>query len=446
MSLTSAQKLLGISRAGAAWGVGLSCLAAAAFTWVGTEYDFLTPYEQMLGPSYVVISFAFVVAFMMVSEPSLIAVATAFKVFAGLVALGGLVEGALTYNSNVEFYLAWVPIYYVALIFGATIPSQRRWGGIFFATSSVSVLLGLAFGPVQFNDPHAILLITALLGQLSLLIVFSALAKNLHAGALADTELKALEGHARMLEFAAEKAQQANVAKSTFIANMSHEFRTPLNAITGFAQVIKGEAGVQLADDKKREYAADIEKSADHLLSLINDILDLSKIEAGKMELAKEPINIKAVFEEMQTMALSLLAGKSIKLVIDVVGDVPNLVADARSIRQMLLNLLSNAIKFTEEGGTIVMLATKSPSGGVEVSLSDTGIGMGEKTLQRVLAPFEQAEKAYLKQEGGTGLGLPLVQSLARLLGAEFYIQSRLGSGTDAKLIFPPESTTTDSA
>lgn len=443
MSLTGPQKLLGISRAGAAWGVGLACLAAVIFTWAGTEFGFLTPYERLIGPLFAVVAFFFVIAFLMVPEPGLIGVAAAFKIFAGLVTIGGLIEGALTYDSNVEYYLMWVPIYYTALIFGATTPAQKRWGQIFYAGCSMSVLLALALGPIKFADSHAFFLVTALVGQLALLIVFSELAKNLQDGARADVELTALEDHARLLEFAAHKAEQANRAKSTFIANMSHEFRTPLNAITGFAQVIRGEAGVRLPDEKQSEYAMDIEKSADHLLSLINDILDLSKIEAGKMELAKELINITEIFDEIRTMSGGLMAEKPIKLVIDVIGEVPDLIADARSIRQMLLNLLSNSIKFTPDDGVIVLLATQSPEGGVEISLSDTGIGMDSATLERVLRPFEQGEKSYLTQEGGTGLGLPLVQSLARLLDAEFYIQSRPGSGTDTKLIFPKSRTVT---
>ncbi len=444
MPLTQVQKLLGVSRSVAVLGVGLSCLAAAIFTWAGNVFGFLTPYEQIIGPFFTITTLLFLFAFMWGPDTWLIGVAAAFKIIAGVVALGGLLEGALTPDSNVEFYLMWIPIYYTALIFGATTPAQRRWGQIFFGSCSVSVCAALAFGPLGWTHPHAVLLLSAILGQLVLLVVFSELAKNLRQGAIAETELIAAEDHARLLQFATEEAEQANRAKSAFIANMSHEFRTPLNAIIGFAQVLRGEADIVLPEKKQREYMADIEKSADHLLALINDILDLSKIESGKMELSQDRISIASMFDTISKIVASLIEEKKHRLVVDVVGAVPDLIADERSVHQILINILSNSIKYTPTGGVIVMLATQSPQGGVEFSLSDTGIGMDAVTLARVLKPFEQGETSYRTQAGGTGLGLPLVQSLARLHDAEFYIQSRPGSGTDIKIIFPQNRSVSD--
>lgn len=444
MPLTRVQKLLGVSRSVAVLGVGLSCLAAAIFTWAGNAFGFLTPYEQIIGPVFTVTTLFFLLAFLWAPDTWLIGVAAAFKIFAGVVTLGGLLEGALTPDSNVEFYLMWIPIYYTALIFGATTSAQRRWGQIFFGSCSIGVFAALTFGPLNWTHPHAVLLISATLGQLVLLVVFSELAKTLQQGAIAEIELTAAEDHARLLQFATQEAEQANRAKSAFIANMSHEFRTPLNAIIGFAQVLRGEAGIVLPEKKQREYMADIEKSADHLLALINDILDLSKIESGKMELSRDQISVAGMFDTISKIVASLVEEKKLKLVVDVVGTVPDLIADERSVRQILINVLSNSIKYTPASGVIVMLATQSPQGGVEFSLSDTGIGMDAATLARVLKPFEQGETSYRAQAGGTGLGLPLVQSLARLHDAEFYIQSRLGSGTDVKIIFPQNRAVTD--
>lgn len=441
MPLTTVQKLLGISRAGVVWGVGTACLASVIFTWSGYSYAFLTPYEQVMGPVFAVATFCFLLAFSFAPDEWLVGIAAAFKIFAGLITIGGLIEGAISLDSNIEYYLMWIPIYYTALIFGATTGSQRRWGQIFFVVSSLSMLVALGLGPLEFMHPHSFFLLSTILGQFVLLFVFSELAKNLRQGALAEAELVAAEDHARLLRFAAEEAEQANRAKSAFIANMSHEFRTPLNAIIGFAQVLRGEAGVLLPAEKEREYAADIEKSADHLLALVNDILDLSKIESGKMQLARDKVSIPKLFEAIAAIASGLTEEKKLKFVLEVVGEVPDVVADERSLRQMLINLLSNSVKFTPPGGVIVLLATAAPDGGVEVSLSDTGIGMDQKTLERVLHPFEQGEVSYKGQEGGTGLGLPLVQSLARLNGAEFFIQSKVGSGTDAKLLFPAQRT-----
>lgn len=441
MAITQAQKLLGISRAGAATGVGLACLAAAVFTVAGFEYGFLSPYEVYVGPLFGGVTFVCALAFLFFPDDWLVGTAATFKIFTGLVTLGGLIEGALTFDSNVEFYIMWIPIYYTALIFGATTEKQRRWGLVFFVLCSVSTLLSLAIGPIDWFHPHALFLLTAILGQLVLLLVFSELARSMRNGAIIEAQLVAAQDNARLLQFAAKEAEQANRAKSAFIANMSHEFRTPLNAIIGFSQMLQGAAGVEVSTLKKNEYALDIEHSANHLLALINDILDLSKIESGKMELAEDRVSVAGVFEAITTMIDVLVRDKKLKLVIEVVGRVPDLIADERSLRQILINLLSNAIKFTPDGGIIVLLATNAPNGGVEFSLSDTGIGMDAKTLERVLRPFEQGEMSYRAQQGGTGLGLPLVQSLARLHEAEFYIQSRPGSGTDIKIIFPVRRT-----
>lgn len=441
MPLSNAQKLIGVSRAGAALGVGIACVAAVIFSWAGFTYGFLTPYEEFIGPIFGIVTLLFIPAFLWAPDGSLIGIAAGFKVFAGIVTLGGLIEGALTLDSNVEYYIMWIPIFYTALIFGATTERQKRWGIYYFTICTTCVLLALVFGPIPLLHKHALFLVAALLGQFVLIVVFSELAETMREGVRAETDLSAAEGQARVLQYAANEAEAANRAKSAFIANMSHEFRTPLNAIIGFSQVIRGEGGIEVPIAKHKEYAADIEKSADHLLSIINDILDMSKIESGKMEMVTEDVSVNEIFDDLRVMTGGLLSDKRLTVVIEVVGPVPNLHADRRSLRQMLINLMSNAIKFTPEGGIIVMIATSAPDGGVEMSLSDTGIGMDPETLNRVMRPFEQAVNAYHARQGGTGLGLPLVQSLARLHDAEFLIQSRPGFGTDIKLLFPASRT-----
>ena len=437
MPLSNAQKLIGVSRSGAALGVGIASVAGGLFTWAGYTLDFLTPYGAFIGPVFTIVTLLFVPAFIWAPDRLLISIAAIFKIFAGLVTLGGLIEGALSFNNHVEYYLMWIPIYYTALIFGATTEKQRRWGIYYFAICSSSMLLALLLGPLPLLHQHSMFLIAAIMGQFVLILVFSELANTMREGAKAESELQAAEDQAKLLQFAASEADAANKAKSAFIANMSHEFRTPLNAIIGFSQVIRGEGGIEVPVTKHREYAADIEKSADHLLSIINDILDMSKIESGKMEMATEEVSVSEVFEDVRIMTNGLLADKILKVAIEVVGKVPNLHADRRSLRQMLINLMSNAIKYTPEGGVIALIATMAPDGGVEMSLSDTGIGMDTETLTRVMRPFEQAVNAYQARPGGTGLGLPLVQSLARLHDAEFLIQSRPGYGTDIKILFP---------
>lgn len=416
-------------------------MASLAFTVAGFKFDFISPFERVIGPVFTVGTFFFALAFWLCNSVYLGKLATAFKIFCGAISIAGLIEGSLTTESNVEYYILWIPVYYTALIFGPVNARQRRWGWAYFIASSACVLMALGLGPLGFLEPHSIFMQTTILGQLVLLLVFTELAKSLRFGAVAERRLLAVEDNARILEFAAREAEQANRAKSAFIANMSHEFRTPLNAIIGFSQVLQGAAGKALLAGKTEEYARDIEKSANHLLALINDILDLSKIESGKVELAHDRISIHEAFHTAEQMMAMLAKEKEVKLVTEVVGAVPDLLADQRSFQQILINLLSNAVKFTPRGGIIVLLATTAANGGIEISLSDTGSGMGPQTLSRVMKPFEQGETAYGRQSGGTGLGLPLVKSLLRLHEAEFQIQSQHGSGTDILISFPPSRT-----
>lgn len=436
---TIVEQQLGLSRSAILWAIGSACLASVLFTFGGYTYNFLSPLEYVLGPVFSVAMFLFFWGFLLLPDDRLLGLGNLFKVFAGIVTIMGLVEGALMLDSNVEFYALWIPVFYTALIFGATDDRQQRWGLIYFGVSSGLVLLVLFLGPLSWSHTHVWFMLSMILGQFVLLMVFRELAVSMRQGALAQARLAAAEENARIIQFAAQEANQANRAKSDFIANMSHEFRTPLNAIIGFSQVVQGEAGYELSSQKKKEYARDIENSAGHLLALINDILDLSKIESGKLELAQDRIVIKDAFEAAKHMVAIQVKAKRLKLVIHTVGPISDLIADERSFHQILINLLSNAIKFTPDGGVIVMLATSSADGGLEVSLSDTGIGMDAKTLERSLRPFEQGETAYSRQTGGSGLGLPIVKSLVQLHDAKFMIASEPGAGTDIKIVFPKE-------
>lgn len=424
------------------WVVGLVCFASIIFVLAGFRFDFISTFERAIGPVFAVGLFLFWLGFMLCDEAQIRTLVTIFKAFTGLGLIIGMVEGSLGLDSNVEYYVLWIPIYYTSLVFGPANALQRRWGWLYFSVCSASVLLSLTFGPLSFLEPHAIFMMATLLGQVVLLLVFTELSNSIRFGVIAEKRLVAVEDNARILEFAAREAEQANRAKSTFIANMSHEFRTPLNAIIGFSQVLQGAAGSKIATNKTEEYAHDIEKSADHLLALINDILDLSKIESGKIDLAQDNVSIEQMFDTVRQMMDMLAKEKNIKLVIEVIGAVPMLLADERSFHQILINLLSNAIKFTPSGGVIVLLATAMPDGGIEISLTDTGIGMDAATVARVLKPFEQGETTYSRQSGGTGLGLPLVKSLLQLHDAEFHIQSKPGSGTDILIVFPKARTT----
>ncbi|MCH8110560.1 MAG: PAS domain S-box protein [Proteobacteria bacterium] len=236
---------------------------------------------------------------------------------------------------------------------------------------------------------------------------------------------------------AKEAAELANRAKSEFLANMSHELRTPLNAVIGFSDLLlSGHAGE--INDKQDEYLRDICGSGRHLLALINDILDLSKIEAGKVELREEIFALDEVTENAARLVKERIREAGLSLNLDVQQRLPDFCADKRMIKQILLNLLSNAIKFTKPGGEVSLTVRLGRAGGMEFSVADTGIGMTEREIETAMAVFGQVEGSLSRRHEGTGLGLPLVKSQAELHGGSLQIDSTPGQGTTVHIWFPP--------
>jgi PAS domain S-box-containing protein len=241
----------------------------------------------------------------------------------------------------------------------------------------------------------------------------------------------------RELHQAKEQAEQASRAKSEFLANMSHELRTPLNAINGFSEMLAREMYGPLGDERYREYAGDINRSGRHLLSVINDILDLSKIEAGRYQLDERPVDVPRTVEEAIRLVRPRLLEGSLHLSRRIARDLPALNADERSVRQILINLLSNATKFTPRGGRIQVRARLNRVGEFELAVSDTGIGMRPTDIPLALEPFRQLDNVMSRKFAGTGLGLPLVQSLAELHGGRLEIESQPEHGTRVTVAFP---------
>jgi signal transduction histidine kinase len=234
----------------------------------------------------------------------------------------------------------------------------------------------------------------------------------------------------------AQREQSASSAKSEFLAGMSHELRTPLNAILGFSEIIKGELYGPLGNDKYREYAEDVHRSGAHLLDLINDVLDLSKIDSGKMELRETRFDIPALLDE----ALALLRGKvsdHVALRVNLPDRLPDLIADRRLVKQILLNLLSNAVKFTAAGGSITIAAEHAPEAGLKIHVTDTGIGMDEAELQTAFSQYGQIDSHVARTHEGTGLGLPISKALAELHGGALLAHSIKGEGTHMTLVLP---------
>ena len=264
------------------------------------------------------------------------------------------------------------------------------------------------------------------------------LAKDITRSVLAEI---ALADHQRYLEKTIEERtsqlRESDRAKSAFLAEMSHELRTPLNAIIGFSQALRAGIGGVLSD-RQTEYVGDIQTSGELLLSLINDLLDLSKIEAGRFDLSEENININNMIE---TVVHQLDHHSTMKNII--VGSAVNpnveLYADSRLCLQMLSNLLSNAIKFTPEGGRVDINLGHSENGDIELSVSDTSIGMSPSEIETALDKFGQINNSLSRQEKGTGLGLPLVTSQIKLHGGSLRIQSVPDVGTTMALVFPAE-------
>jgi two-component system cell cycle sensor histidine kinase PleC len=233
------------------------------------------------------------------------------------------------------------------------------------------------------------------------------------------------------------RAEEANLAKSRFLATMSHELRTPLNAILGFSEIMRSEILGPHNNPTYKEYANDIHQSGQHLLNLINEILDISRIEAGRYELHEGPVSLAEVVEDCHRLMRLRAENKGLKLVEEFAENLPQLWADERAIRQICLNLLSNAIKFTPTGGTVTLKVGRTGTGGQFLNVKDTGPGIPENEIPRVLRSFGQGSLAHQTAEGGTGLGLPITKGLTELHDGAFELKSKLRYGTEVIITFP---------
>ncbi|HPD82182.1 MAG TPA: HAMP domain-containing sensor histidine kinase, partial [Alphaproteobacteria bacterium] len=238
------------------------------------------------------------------------------------------------------------------------------------------------------------------------------------------------------LRDAKDSVERAYAAKTQFLANMSHELRTPLNAIIGFSEMMERQLLGPIGTEKYLEYIKGIRESGEHLLDLISDILDMSKIEAGKYELALEEFNIAKVIR----MAIHMMEGravdKEIKINLDCKNENLKIVADRRAVMQMVLNLLSNAVKFSHRSGT-VDITLKEGKDTLSITVKDQGIGIPANKLANITLPFEQAESHYSREYEGTGLGLSITKELSEIHGGNLSIESKLGAGTSVTIKLP---------
>jgi len=250
-------------------------------------------------------------------------------------------------------------------------------------------------------------------------------------------ELAERKTEAMRLRDVTRGAVMATQAKSELLANVSHELRTPLNAIIGFSEILESQMIGTIENPKYREYIGDIGVAGRHLLNLINDILDFSKLESGEMELQEDTLDVSELIYSAHVLVKNAAEASNVKITMDIADNLPNIYADERRLKQIMLNLLSNAIKFTPPGGEITVKAWCSPNAGHVIQVSDTGIGIAAENIPKALSPFGQIDNSLSREYQGTGLGLPLSKFLTEMHGGSLNVESELGVGTTITIRFP---------
>lgn len=321
---------------------------------------------------------------------------------------------------------------------GFTIIEQSRGLDADFSafTSGVNVvgIKRLEQSRERLSSLNSVLIAAAIVTWLLVIGFALALMRQLRATERAHAEMQAMTAD---LEQARREAEEASRAKSNFLASMSHELRTPLNAVLGFADIMRQGLFGPVGHPRYVDYVDGIVKSGQHLLSLINDVLDMSRVEAGKLELNEDELDLRGSIEEALDLVSVTAEGKGVSLVRAIPAILPRLQADPRLLRQMMLNLLSNAIKFTSEGGSVEVAAAMLTDGGLAIRVRDTGVGMTDHQLKRVFEPFSQGDSQRAREAGGSGLGLPITRRLIELHDGQIHLSSRRSAGTTATLIFP---------
>jgi two-component system, cell cycle sensor histidine kinase PleC len=340
-------------------------------------------------------------------------------------------------GSNTFMLFVLLLVVAVSSMLAASVPFA-----VFAATMPVSAAVALEFA-LNANLHDYILSGMALTAQ----VYFSLLTYRLYSTMLATLEARAekdaligeLETSKAISDEARRRAEAANIAKSRFLAQMSHELRTPLNAILGFSEVMQAEIFGPHSVAVYKDYSGDIHNSGVHLLGLINEVLDLSRIEAGRYELNEEAVTLAHVVAECSHLLQIRAKNRSLTIHEVFEADMPRLWADERAVRQICLNLLSNSIKFTPPGGEIWLKVGWTASGGQYLGVRDSGPGIPEEEIPIVLASFGQGSNSIKSAEQGAGLGLPITKSLVDLHGGTFTLKSKLRIGTEVIVTFPPE-------
>lgn len=428
----------------------MACVAGGIFlatlvcTIVGFQNSYLTNMEQITAPILGVISGLLTLGYLFLPRKYNRLLGNVFVITTGAFLLTGQFESVFSAENNFQFYLIWVPAFYLMLTFADLKGTRYRWVLSYFILSLVTIVAGIIASQSSINNIHVLLLVNTLIGQLVIIAIFDFLGRSIRKAAAHEAVAKTLAVSAERLKIAADmsnaarkEAESANSAKSAFIANMSHELRTPLNAIIGFSDILIDPSMREYSKERVVEYATDINTSGRHLLSLVNDILDVAKIESGKMEIAESDFCLKSAIEAAAAMMGPRDNQASGRIETANVHEGLYILADQRMVKQMIANLLSNAIKFTPEGGRIYFSTQLCADGRLELCLTDEGVGMSREVLDHIMQPFVQGEDVYTRQRSGTGLGLHIVKIMMELHGGRCRIDSEPGLGTTAKLVFP---------
>ncbi|MGE0767148.1 MAG: sensor histidine kinase [Hyphomicrobiaceae bacterium] len=359
------------------------------------------------------------------------------ELVAGLVWAGFALVGAGTADaaSHVFIFASLIVVLAIRMTFASTVMP-------IFYVGTIPMTIAVIARLVTLGHPFYWAMASMAVG---VHVYFVFLAKGLNVTALAmlafraekDALIGELEKEKTISDEGRRRAEAANIAKSRFLATMSHELRTPLNAILGFSEVMQAEILGPIENATYREYAGNIHDSGRHLLHLINEILDLSRIEAGRYELKEESARLTDIAEDCHRLLKLRAESKGLTIVLDLEEDLPQIWVDERAIRQVCLNLLSNALKFTPKGGTIIIRAARLATGGQLLSVKDTGPGIPKDEIYKVMQVFGQGSLAHETAEGGTGLGLPIVQNLVELHSGTFELISELRKGTEARVTLP---------
>jgi len=427
------------------------CAAAAVCSYVGISNLLMTPLEHITGPLLTIISALLCIGYIVLPRRHDKFLGQIYIISSGLFLLSGQFEAAFTEGNNFDFYQIWIPAFYLMLTFSDSTGPRYKWMFSFFGLSLVTTALGFAIGPARPTEIGGLLMLNGLIGQVVVVAVFSVLGETLRKSGAQAAQAKTLALSTERLTAAAEmahiarlEAERASTAKSAFIANMSHELRTPLNAIIGFSDILTNPQMMRASQDKLAEYAKDINASGHHLLSLVNDILDVAKIEAGKMDVADEEISLIEVINSAKSL---VGPPKSFaKRNIQTSGVTQNhcVLADPRMMIQVVTNILSNARKFTAPTGRISFESVLLESGKLQLAVIDDGVGIEEGILATIKQPFVQGEDVYTRKNSGTGLGLHLVNLMMEMHNGTCDISSQVGTGTVVTLTFPPERVVCD--